>query len=100
VIARDDLPIDITRDGLTIADVAVLPEDFSYELLDGKIHPVPPSLALHQHIVAEIVSALDPRARRGWLPTYSVSLASRHRGHTCKVGSPLTGSGRRRGSRR
>lgn len=72
---RDDLPIDIHRGDLTIDDVAVLPEDFYYELLDGRIYEQPSRLAAHQMILMDVVLALEPRAHRPWISAHSVSIA-------------------------
>lgn len=60
---------------LTIEDVASLPEDFHYELLDGVIVPIPPSLATHQDIIFEAMQSLRRNASRQHRPTYSVSVA-------------------------
>ena len=72
---RDDLPIDIHREDLTIDDVAVLPEDFYYELLDGRIHEQPPRLLAHQLILMDAAQALELRAHRPWISAHSVSIA-------------------------
>jgi len=75
VIDSDDLPIDIHRDDLTIDDVAALPEDFYYELLDGRIREDPVRLPAHQMILMDAITALEPRDHRPCASVHSLSIA-------------------------
>lgn len=43
---------------LTVADVANLPEDLRYELIDGRLVLSPSAMPLHQHISLRVITAI------------------------------------------
>jgi Uma2 family endonuclease len=49
------------RDDLTVDDIADLPEDLRYELIDGRLVLSPLALPIHQHIALETCFALRER---------------------------------------
>ncbi|WP_305782880.1 Uma2 family endonuclease [Symbioplanes lichenis] len=57
-----DLTPLLGRDDLTFDDVKNLPEDFRYELRDGRLVLLPTPFYIHQRIAYETVAALDANA--------------------------------------
>ncbi|WP_189328841.1 Uma2 family endonuclease [Actinoplanes ianthinogenes] len=55
------------RDDLTVDDIADLPEDLRYELIDGRLALSPHVLPIHKQIALEIGYALDKRCPDGIL---------------------------------
>lgn len=48
----------LRRDDLTVDDIVDLPEDLSYELIDGRLVLTPLALPVHQHLSSEVVHAV------------------------------------------
>ncbi|WP_306215365.1 Uma2 family endonuclease [Actinoplanes sp. RD1] len=60
----DDLHLShlLSRDDLTVDDVASLPEDLRYELLDGRLVLLPIPFPMHNWIARQVAQALDRNA--------------------------------------
>jgi Uma2 family endonuclease len=58
----------------TVDDVASLPDDLSYELIDGDLHLPPSPTAFHQLLVMRVAMALDLAAPDGFLVSHAQSV--------------------------
>ncbi len=58
----------------TVEDVARLPEDLIYELIDGELISLPPATVFHQILRMEVVRALGVEAPKGFLVSYAQSV--------------------------
>lgn len=65
ILAAPDLPELLKRRDLTTGEVAHLPEDLHYELIDGRLVLSPSPLLIHQSIISDVVLACKERRPPG-----------------------------------
>ena len=64
----------LNSNSLTVADVAILPENFWYELLDGRLVVTPPVSAMHQYFLMQTRMAVAAGRPRDVLAAHSLSV--------------------------
>ncbi len=68
-------PILPDRDDWTVDDLAQLPPDLRYELINGRLIILPSATFMHQKICVEIYKALEQNCSPGLMPGLDLSLA-------------------------
>ncbi len=58
----------------TVDDLAKVPPDLRYELIDGRLIILPSPTFLHQELCLQVVFTLRQNCPRGWLPGIDLSL--------------------------
>src|SRR5690349_6531862 len=72
--ALPHLDLDLDRQDWTVDDVAKLPEDLHYDLIDGMLILTPAAMPLHQKIGIMTAVALDAQCPDGFMTTTDQSV--------------------------